>query len=348
VTTPAYPSQIFTWTDRQDETSLVEAADPNSIAADLVAVETTLGTMPQLESNPVAGPQINFTNVNQRLDYLTSGSHLPVCQLGSSGQQIASGQGAATNYGQYNSYGTVVYDPFGLYNGSDVTIPVTGWYSVEVAQFWPWAAAGYGALHLWTGSIWADTSKWSWDFPENVQHGAWQGGSNIARPGPTRAHFEGVLNQGTRIRAISENGTAATPVTVTNMRMSVSLARVTPPDPKILPVPVPVGTTAVPPVLVTRYHAPPSLSGVHTGNGEIQVTWGLVTGVTPAPTSYTVAVYYTYYGGLAFLTLVSVPAGPGTQELTVTGLAPGNSYQVHVWANGGLVEPPHATVNISI
>lgn len=312
--------------------------------------------MPQLESNPIAGPQVNFVSVNQRLDYLTAGQQLPVVEMTSTGQAVASRQGALTNYGVYNTYGNVAYDPFKMWNGSDVTVPATGWYSVDAVQYWPWALSGYNAMHLLVASALQDTDIWSWDFPENAQGSAWQGYSNMARPGCTHVRFEGIINQGARIRVISENGTPVTPVTAENMRLSVSLLRVTPPDPTVLPVPIPVGTAAAPSKVVTRYPAPTwhNFNGnqpwQNLGNGNIELQWNRITtsvSIPVAPASYTIAVYYTT-GGLASYTTVDAPDTSGAEAVTVANLQTGRSYQVHVWANGGLIAPPHSTLNISI
>lgn len=350
--TPAYPQSILSWTDRVDEQDIVWATDPNSLAAEVESIETTLGAMPQLEANPVVGPQINFTSVNQRLDYLTAQAQVPLIQLGSQGQNIASRQGASTNYGVYNSYGSVAYDNFGMWNGSDVTVPVTGWFYIDAVQYWPWSQAGYVAMHLAINGNLVESDLWSWDMPENVNNGAWQAYGTVGRAGCTKVRYNGILNQGDRVRVVSENGTTTTPVAVSNMRLSVSMGPVTTPDPKILPVQVTVATATKPsgpppPKVVSRYPAPNNLTLSNIGNGNILASWDRITSPTPVPSSYTIAVYYTS-GGLASYTTVDAPDTTGREAVTVANLQLHHSYQVHVWANGGLIAPPHASRNISI
>lgn len=357
-TTAFYPENILAWTDRLDEQDIVWANDPNSLAAEVSAIETTLGAMPQLESNPVAGPQVNFVSVNQRLDYMTFGQQIPVVQLTSNSQSISSHQGSASNYGAYNSYGTAIYDPYTLWNGSDVVVPTTGWYYVDAVQYWPWSVSGYTALHLLISSTLQDTDLWDWELTQNKQGGAWQGYSDIARPGCTHVKYSGIINQGARIRVVSENGTATSSVIAENMRLSVSMGPVTPPDPSLLPVPIPVGTSANPPTQVTRYPAPTwhnigstSHPWANLGNGNIELQWNRIptsATIPIAPPSYTIAVYYTSSGGLASYTTVDAPDTSGAEAVTISNLQTGKSYQVHVWANNGLIAPPHATLNISI
>lgn len=347
MTNPVYPQSIFPWNDREDEIDIVWANDPNSLAAEVGAIESTLGPMPQEMSNPPAGNPINFTTVSQLLDYLTAGYHLPVCELQSDGQQVPNRQGSGTHYGVYNSYSSAVYDPFGLWNGTDITAPVTAWYTIDSSQFWDWAQTGYAAAHLWVGAGWKATNKWQWDFTGNSQGGYWQAEGTTGRPGYTGIHWSGIVNQGQRISVISENGTATTPANTRNLQLSVSMQRLTPPDSQLLPASVTRPTTPNPPTQVSRYPAPTGLHVSNEGNGNILVQWNRLTSPTPVPTSYTVAVYYTT-GGLASYTTSSAPDSSGQQELTVANLPTGKSYQVHVWANGGLVAPPHATANISI
>lgn len=352
--TPSFPEGIFPWQDRLDEQNIVYANDPNSLAAEVESIESTLGAMPHLESNPVAGPQIQFVSVNQRLDYLTAQQQVPLVQISSQGQQIPNHVAAGVNWGQYNSYGTVAYDPYTLWNGSDVTAPVTGWYYVDAVTYWPWSQSGYVASHLLINSALRDTDRWDWGFPQNVQGGAWQGYSDVARPGCTHVTYSGIVNQGNRIRVMSENGTTTSPVTAENLRLSVSMGPITPPDPTVLPVPIPVGTAPNPPTQVSRYPAPAGLSVSNlapTGGGNVEVSWqyiGVSATIPIAPSSYTIAVYYTSNGGLASYTTVAAPdTASGTAVVTVSNLQSKKSFQVHVWANGGLLAPPHASANIT-
>lgn len=358
MTNPVYPNNVLAWTDRQDDIDIIWAEDPNALAAEVTAVEGTLGPMPHLEANPPVGPAIQFSNVGQRLDYITAGQQLPVIELRNSAQQIASGQQSSTQYGIYNTYPQVTYDPYGFYNGADVTVPVTGWYSINGSQFWDWDDVGYVAMSLWVGAAEKDIGIWHWDFPGNDPNGPWRAGGEIWRAGNTSVHWEGIINAGQRIRIVSENGTDTTPMTARDLELTMQFHRLTPSAP--LPTLIPAPPLVIPPpATVTRYPGVTGLSVSNEGSGTLSVSFSRVTTPSPLPTSYTAAIYntsanfgsnYLYAGAetLVSLTTIQAPQSPGTQTAAITNLPTGYSYQVRVWPNGGLLAAPVAIQNISI
>jgi hypothetical protein len=344
-----FPGGIFNWTDRVNYEDIDWAQDPNSLAADLIAVEKTLGVLPQQLANPNAGAPITFANVAQLLDYLASGAQIPVVEIQSAAQLVPNRQGSSTHYGAYNSYTTSIYDPFALSNGTDVTAPVTGWYTVDAGEFWDWNASGYNAAHLWVGAGLKATNRWDWAFQGNTQGGYWQAESNVGRPGYTGIHWAGVVNQGQRISVISENGTSNQLATVRNLQLSIALTRLTPSDTQLLPAAHNTPTSGSPPPQVSRYPAPSGLSLAPSyGGGGITVQWNSLTSPTPVPPAYAVAVYDVANNSLAsYQTLVPFAAGLQTDTTPVLPIG-GYTYQVHVWALGGLLQPPHAVKSISL
>lgn len=100
---------------------------------------------------------------------------------------------------------------------------------------------------------------------------------------------------------------------------------------------------------VHQYKAPQGLTTKKATSTSIKVSWKDLMGVNPPPSSYTVAVY-SKLGKLLSETTVNAPdAKGGNSTTTITGL-PKNSQdlQVHVWANGGQLAPPHASSKVSI
>lgn len=134
-----------------------------------------------------------------------------------------------------------------------------------------------------------------------------------------------------------------------------------PPAPNVtvnntVPIPATGGTqpTQPPPVApkptpVHQYTAPTGLKVSKATATSLKVTWtNLVNAITP-PSSYTVAIY-SKAGKLLHQSTVNAPdAKGGINTTTITGL-PANSQglQVHVWANGGQLAPPHASQNVNI
>jgi hypothetical protein len=150
----------------------------------------------------------------------------------------------------------------------------------------------------------------------------------------------GVINQGQRLRVVSENGTSFSPCTVTNMEFKAALLRRTPAPTTTLPAPAAPLTTIETPT-VTRFLAPGFLNCAVV-SGVVTLNWGVVISPIYAP-SYTIAVYYnTYPFGLAHFETFEAP-GVIVSELTypISTLGSG-SYTVHVYANSGVLDPPHA------
>jgi peptidoglycan hydrolase-like protein with peptidoglycan-binding domain len=100
----------------------------------------------------------------------------------------------------------------------------------------------------------------------------------------------------------------------------------------VSPVPVP------PPPVPIEYAAPVGLRG---NTVWLNLTWDAVPAVQgKKPAGYTVAVYRS-----DGTTLVGTKVFPSNTGQVL--LALGEAYQIHVWANGGQVPPPHATLNVT-
>lgn len=130
-------------------------------------------------------------------------------------------------------------------------------------------------------------------------------------------------------------------VTVNN-QVTVPPTGGTQPSPNPTPKPVRQPT-------VHQYKAPTDLTVKKGTATSIKVTWKDLIGVNPPPASYTVAVY-SKAGKLLSQSTVNAPdAKGGMSTATITGL-PKNAQdlQVHVWANGGQLAPPHASGKVSI
>lgn len=224
-----YPAAVATWTDRLNQIDTIWAQDPNSLAAEILALESTLGVMPQQEKFPVIGSApITYATVDARLTAIAQAAQLPVVSLTNSEQWVPNNQSSATNYGQWNSY-RQAYDPFGMYNGTDITIPATGWWLVTAGQKWDWWSNGYHGMWLYIDNDYAEHHHWFWDFPENGSHGYWRTEDNLEREAKTHISWQGILNQGQRLRILSENGSSDTPHRSYSQTFSVSMLRSYPP-----------------------------------------------------------------------------------------------------------------------
>jgi hypothetical protein len=227
MTAATYPNGIFSWgPDRQDDIDVDFAINLNELAAEVASVETIIGPNPQVEPNPIMGSPVTYNTVSNRLSDLLAHTQFPVVSLGNDEMFVPNGLGAGTFFGQWNTY-TTNYDPFGLYDGSSVTIPVTGWYFVSIGQDWDWFSTGYHRCAFYCGNLRFREHRWDWDFPGNYNGGFW-GGEILSRPGHNNIDWQGVLTAGTRLRVLSENGCADTPHRAYNMDFKLSFGRVVP------------------------------------------------------------------------------------------------------------------------
>lgn len=235
MTIAQYPNAFMNWgADRINEIDVDWAADVNGPAAEIIAVEKTLGVNPQIEKQPIVGPApIVYDDVDDRISATLNGTGIPVVSLSNNETFIPNTFNclAATHYGVWNSYSNVNYDPFGMYNGSVITIPATGWWRITTGQRWDWWSIGYHRLLWWVDDDWWDHDIWHWDFAGNVPGGWWWTVDGI---GPQRwtqntITWEGVLTEGKTMRVLSENGCPHTPHRAWNQWFKASFVRTVPP-----------------------------------------------------------------------------------------------------------------------
>ena len=99
---------------------------------------------------------------------------------------------------------------------------------------------------------------------------------------------------------------------------------------------------------VSQYPAPTGAKVTKLTSTSAKVNWNYLNSPTPKPQSYTVAAYTTSGKLAQYLTVASPDTASGQGQATLTGLKSGTNYNVQVWANGGKVAPPGATVKLSL
>lgn len=205
--TASYPKAIASWTPRIDQVDTVFAADPNTLAAELIAVEQTLGSMPQVESAVPVGNPVTYASVSARISASMLNSNLPYVSLYLN--EFNLNYGGTPGKSVFNTY-KKLYDPYGYFNGSDITIQATGRYLVDCYQGWEPYSTGWLHLSLYTNDSFLRGQIWDWDLPPIDQYSP--EGSN----GATGFLWMGVLPAGTRLRVASQNGTPKNPYKVLN------------------------------------------------------------------------------------------------------------------------------------
>jgi peptidoglycan hydrolase-like protein with peptidoglycan-binding domain len=85
----------------------------------------------------------------------------------------------------------------------------------------------------------------------------------------------------------------------------------------------------------------PAPTGLAVGSVSVSVTWDAVTVNGQAVASYTVE-------AVGLNGQVYVRETPTTNSVVLSGLMPGWTYNIEVWANGGPGTPPHATIKVTV
>lgn len=222
---PVYPNAILSWTDRVDGVSLDLAEDINTVASDLISVETTLGTNAQKEPNPPTGTAITYSNVSARISDAVNNINMPVSALSAASGIVPNGPAQNINY-----Y-FVGYDPYSMYNGTDITIPANGWWVVSSQQFWPWVNNGYTRNFMTLNGVSnvIDENLIDWQFSGNVLIAnsvgtpRWQLFGKRGRW--SKLWFQGPLHSGDRISVWSENGTASGVLNISNMSLKAAMSK---------------------------------------------------------------------------------------------------------------------------
>jgi hypothetical protein len=204
MTQAIFPKATFSWgTDRVDNQDIVFANDPNSLAAEVGAIETTVGAMPQVEKSPFVGNPVTYGSVDARISDVAAGNLNPYCSISVSNFFVFNNQGPGSRWGHFNTF-SKVFDPFGYYNGTDITIQASGLYIITGAQQWNWHDSGYLFHSLYLAGLWSAGHRWDWSAFAGSGPGAFEN-DRFANTGWT---WMGALAAGTRVQVVSENGTS--------------------------------------------------------------------------------------------------------------------------------------------
>lgn len=213
-----YPNGIVPWSNRVDRLNTVYAVDPNTLAAEVVAIQSTIGTNPQIESSTPVGTKVVYATVNARIHDVQMGNQLPAITVTAPTFSVKNDGVLHTN-----SYPNTSFDPMSLANGIDFTVKAPGWYRVWAKQRYFWAASGFVMVKLTVGSNVVDEDFWSWDFSENKPGGNWHN-----QPKMLSVMYEGVIQRGQRVSVTSVNSSNLTLLQVDQAVLKLSWVRSVP------------------------------------------------------------------------------------------------------------------------
>jgi hypothetical protein len=201
----SFPRAIAGWQNRIDNVDIVWANDPNSLAAEIISIENTLGHMPHVEKHTAWGPPVTYNDVSDRISAVQLGAGLPYSELIATNFRV--GYGAYFN-GVRNTYRPLT-DDFGFFNGTDMTMFANGIFVIDVMQVYqPWSN-GFLNVHLTLNGNLARTGTWSWDSVPTNGPRSWEN-----RTASAGLAWMGPLQYGDRVSVVTENGTGCNPYLV--------------------------------------------------------------------------------------------------------------------------------------
>lgn len=213
MTNPVYPRALSSWVDRLNNIDTIWASDPNTLAAEIISIEQTLGTMPQVEALVPVGNPLTYNSVSARISDAMLDAQHPYVELKVSHFKIPDGtqaqpRGGINAYTKYNP----VSDNWGYFNGSDITTRADGLYYVHTHQAWENYTSGWLHHLLIINGTEAGRDKWSWDQSTSGP----SPGSYAGKWAYTSVDWIGTLHKGQRVRVVSVNGTNKTGYEVMN------------------------------------------------------------------------------------------------------------------------------------
>lgn len=214
-----FPKALSSWTNRVDGRDIVWAADPNSLAAEIIAIEKALGTMPSVEPKPPVGNPITYANLSWRVTDTLLGTRKPYVGL-SAGRFHLAYQAHTLDHGQRVTF-TNANDDYGYFNGTDITIRANGIYIVNNYVTWSYYTSGYVASYITINNVDERGDMWKWNFPSSGP----SDGTYNGRWGTTSSTWMGQLKVGDRLQTVVENGTPLSPYPVINAEMTVQYLR---------------------------------------------------------------------------------------------------------------------------
>lgn len=238
----SYPNAVFGGVNATNGETIY-AADPNTLASEIAAVESTVGLNPQIESQPISGSPVSYSSLSARVSAAMRGDTHPYVDLfnvraTSSTYAFTVGHKLATDsnsidYAVYNPPYSIAYQPpyanatTAYVNSGYITIRDTGLWYIEANQVWDAMSSpqGYVKLFLEIGHgnlVRQDLFNYG-QFPT--------GGSNTFgetyafQNGYTHVEFMGVITAGTTVRCLSGNSTPINPFGVKSSTLRAYMIR---------------------------------------------------------------------------------------------------------------------------
>jgi hypothetical protein len=147
----SFPQSIASWTDRING-EIIWAADPNSLAAEIIAIETAIGVNPQIEYSPPFGPPVTYASESAKISAWGLGLNNPYISLELDTFNVQWQQSSEPNGVDFQIQHPpfrVKYDTHGYFDGTCMTVRATGLYLITQHQQWEYRPRGWCRSCCW-------------------------------------------------------------------------------------------------------------------------------------------------------------------------------------------------------
>lgn len=221
--TAAYPASLLSWTQRVNGQT-AWAADPNTLADEIDAVEQFVGLNPQIESSALTGATKTFASMSARLsDAMLQRGH-PYVQISRSNNWPVPYNNSSAHTTQ-NAFNTVASGwPNYVHVGGNIVIQDTGVWLINAEQRWSYASSGWVMMEILTNGNVARRDIFSYDqFPASGSNT--YGERFLNMDGHNESNFIARLNAGTVVNVASGNFTNVNPLNVQSMTLTAYYLR---------------------------------------------------------------------------------------------------------------------------
>lgn len=219
----SYPGATLSWTSRINSQTIY-AADPNTLAAEIDAIETYVGTNPHHEPHALTGGTKTFSNMSARLSSAMLQDQHPYYEIYRSTNQNISHSTASTHVQQnYFTTEKSSWSGYGI-SGGTVKIKDAGVWLIHATQKWNYTSSGWVQMQLLSGGSILDRDIFNYSlFPRSGSNS--YGERFLNDDAYTHTSFLGRLGAGSVISVSSGNYTNSNPLAIQWMSMSMYFVR---------------------------------------------------------------------------------------------------------------------------
>lgn len=219
----AYPSSLLSWSARINSQTIF-AADPNTLAAEIDAIEQFVGVNPQNESSALTGSTNTFNTLSQRVSAAMLQSGHPYIEVSNSTNFNIWHSTATGHVGNVGFHTTNSNWPGYIGSSGNVTIQDSGVWEINAHLQWGYAGSGWVQHVLYKGSTELRRSFFSYDmFPASGSNT--YGERYLNGNGHTETTFIGRLSAGTVVSVAAGNFTNVNPLPIISGSLSLYFVR---------------------------------------------------------------------------------------------------------------------------